>query len=102
MGIERDLARAEFGPRFDEVVALLFRHDSIGINFSDNSDEYEPEAVTLLPRLDEAKTVADLRRIILEEFVRWFGKSAGTESDYTEIARELWILIGGTWPNHPS
>lgn len=100
LNVDRDLTRAEYGSLFDEVVALLFRHDPIGLNFGVNSDEYEPEAATLLPRLDEAETAEALRRIVHEEFVRWFGDSAGPASDYTEIARELWVLIGGAWPNH--
>jgi hypothetical protein len=30
---------------------LLFRHDPVGINFEVNTDEYEPKAGTILPRL---------------------------------------------------
>lgn len=99
MTVDRDLVRAEYGALFDEVVALLFRYDPIGINFGVNSDEYEPEAASILPRLEEAGTAEDLRRIVHEEFIRWFGMSAGPESDYADIARELWVLIGGVWPN---
>jgi hypothetical protein len=36
---ERRQLRDTYGNLFDSVAALLFRHDPIGINFDDNSDE---------------------------------------------------------------
>ncbi len=53
--------------------ALLFRDDPIGINFESNRDEYHAEAQTIALRRIEAGSVADVRRIAHEEFVRWFG-----------------------------
>ena len=53
-------------------------------------DEYAPEAGTILPRLPEADSPADLRRIVREEFVRWFSEElAGEEARYEAIVREL-------------
>jgi len=45
--------RAEYREIFDSVAALLYRRDPIGINFSGDAstDEYEPEAEIILPRL---------------------------------------------------
>ena len=40
---ERKRLKAEYRELFDEVSKLLFQHDPIGINFEDNTDEYEPE-----------------------------------------------------------
>ncbi|MDH3592492.1 MAG: hypothetical protein OER88_11465, partial [Planctomycetota bacterium] len=48
---ERRQLRAEFGSLFDEVSGILFELDPIGINFKTNTDEYEPEVGTILPRL---------------------------------------------------
>ena len=48
---ENKRLKAKYGSLFDSITALLFRHDPIGINFEDNTDEYEPEARTILPRL---------------------------------------------------
>ncbi|WP_051343364.1 hypothetical protein [Pseudonocardia spinosispora] len=76
-----------------DVEALLFRHDPIGINFEHNTDEYGPEARTIVPRLAEAATESDLRRIIHEEFTHWFSADiAGPVDRYAEIAREVWQL----------
>jgi hypothetical protein len=72
---------------------LLFRHDPIGINFDHNTDEYRSEAETITLRLPEAATEHDLRRIIHEEFVRWFDAStAGPAERYDSITREIWQI----------
>jgi hypothetical protein len=82
--------RREFGSLYDFLLALLFEADPIGINFETNDDEYEPEVMTILPRLKEASGVKDLQRTVHEEFVRWFGaESAGPAAKYGEIARRL-------------
>jgi hypothetical protein len=82
--------KTEYGQLFDSVTALLFRHDPVGINFGNNTDEYEPEAETILPRLRTCQSADDVRDIVHEEFVRWFGESAGSPSAYTQIAVEIW------------
>jgi len=91
---ERRRLRAEYGQMFDSVAALLFRCDPIGIAFeNENTDEYEPETGTILPRLRECKSDDDVRRFVHEEFVRWFeAGNAGPEESYSEIASEIWTL----------
>ena len=75
---------------FAEVSAILFRHDLVGINFGGNTDEYDPEAGTILPRLRQGTTAEGVAEIVREEFVRWFGREApeGTES-YLALAEEI-------------
>lgn len=89
--------------RQEEVVgsveALLFRHDPIGLNFGNNVDEYRPEAETITLRLPGARSVDEVRRIVHEEFVRWFDQQlAGPESRYGEIAREVWQVWASSRP----
>ena len=45
-------AKLLYGPLFDEVSGILFLHDPMGVDFEDNTDEYEPETATILPRLE--------------------------------------------------
>ena len=97
--IQQDIAerrrqlKAQYGEMFDATAALLFRHDPIGINFEDNTDEYEPEARTILPRLRDCHSEADVCRVVHEEFVRWFGpETAKKQEHYAQIAREIWEL----------
>ena len=90
---ERRLLKAEYGELFDSVAALLFRHDPVSINFEVNTDEYQAEAGTILPRLRSCQTVDQVRQIVHEEFVRWFdAATAGPEKRYAEIASEIWQL----------
>jgi hypothetical protein len=90
---ERRRLKAEYGELFDSVAALLFRHDPAGINFEINPDEYETETGTILPRLRGCQSEDEVRRIIHEEFVRWFDAAiAGPEERYATIASEVWQL----------
>jgi hypothetical protein len=88
---EKRRLKAEYGELYFKVSEILFRHDPEGINFETNTDEYEPEVETILPRLREASSATELRRIIREEFIRWFGADeVGTEIEFEEIAQEVW------------
>ena len=74
----------------EEISAILFRHDPIGINFEDNTDEYNAEAGTILPRLRRDMTAEEVTAVVHEEFVRWFsGVDAGPEEKYAVIATEI-------------
>ncbi len=71
--------------------ALFFEADPIGINFESNTDEYRPEAETVQLRKSEAGSVEDVRRIVYEEFIRWFGDDVvGTPEKYEQVARSIW------------
>jgi hypothetical protein len=89
----RRRTKAEYGPLFDSIVALLFQHDPVGIKFESNTDEYEPEAEAILPRLNACQSVENVRQVVHEEFVRWFDPSTvGRVERYTQIAIEIWAL----------
>ena len=89
--------RAEYRELFDSMAALLYRHDPIGIRFENNTDEYESEARTILPRLRSCHSADDVLRVIHAEFVRWFDSDiAGPPERYEKIASEVWQL----WQGH--
>ena len=74
----------------DEISAILFRHDPIGINFDDNTDEYDAEAGTILARLRPDASVEEVTAIVHEEFIRWFGTdTAGPRQKYSAFAPEI-------------
>ena len=91
---ERSRLTAEYRELYDKVVALLFRHDPEGINFETNTDEYEPEVDTILPRLRSCHSEDDdVLKVVHEEFVQWFGaETAGPREHYARIAAEIWQL----------
>jgi hypothetical protein len=75
------------------LTSLLYRRDPLGLAASGApEDEYEPEVGTILPRLSDAKSPDDVRRIVHEEFLRWFGaeETTGSEAAYDPIAHEIW------------
>jgi hypothetical protein len=87
--------KQRYGKLFDDVAAALFAADPIGINFGNNTDEYEPEASTIIPRLHECQSANDVQNVTQEEFVRWFG-DAGTADRYEEVVEKIWQL----WKTH--
>lgn len=79
-----------------QIEAILFRHDLIGINFEENTDEYRAEAETITLRRAEAHSVDDVRRIAHQEFVRWFDeKLAGPEVRFDSVAQDIWRVFEG-------
>lgn len=93
MNSQRVYLKAQYRNLYSEVEEILFRHDPIGINFEDNTDEYDPEVDTILPRLKTAHSEEDVLDIIHEEFCRWFDSdTVGKKSHpvYKSIAKEVW------------
>jgi hypothetical protein len=67
--------------------------DPIEINFEYNTDEYEPEARTILPRLRTCHSAEDVLTVVHEEFQRWFDPEiAGPREKYSTIANDVWTL----------
>ena len=78
-------------------VFLDVKPEEVGINFETNTDEYEPEVGTILPRLQSCGPASDVARVVHEEFVRWFGTdTAGPISRYESVASEIRQL----WSDH--
>jgi len=98
MSTERELLRRErlvlkekYGDLFTAVSEALFKADLQGINFETNTDEYEPEAGTIIPRLGQANGQQDVVAIVREEFCRWFGpEEAAARRNYEPVAKQIW------------
>ena len=91
----RKVLRGDDGELYDRVSSILFEEDPIGINFGENTDEYEPEADTIVPRLKSCHTAGEVQAVVYEEMVRWFDATAGPAERYATIAARIWALIGG-------
>ncbi|MGA8150148.1 MAG: hypothetical protein WB952_04310 [Terriglobales bacterium] len=75
------------------LTELFYRHDPIGLAaMGAPEDEYEAEVSTVIPRLKDANGPDDVRRIVYQEFLRWFGteETAGPESGYNDLAKDIW------------
>lgn len=92
----RAKVKATYGNLYDQLSTLLFQHDPAGINFETNHDEYEPEVDTILPRLAACASALEVRRVLHEEFVRWFEADlVGPEERYDDLAHAVWQM----WKN---
>lgn len=104
---QRYRLKETYGALFDEISALLYRHDPIGINqMVDAEDrapenEYDPEAGTIIPRIASVSSPEDVLEVVYEEFERWFGsRTAGPKENYRQVAQDLWKLRNDNraWP----
>jgi len=88
---KRNSVRYEFRALFNALSTFLFEADPIGINYRTNTDEYDSEVETIIPRLKEAHSEDDVRRIIHEEFCQWFAPDdVGPIEKYSGIAAKVW------------
>jgi hypothetical protein len=93
--------RLEYGTLFDAIAAILFRHDPIDINYENNTDEYEPEARTILPRLRTCQSAEDVQSVVYEEFQQWFGdEMVDSAEGYKAISEEIWCLWQNSGASH--
>lgn len=81
----------------DELTAVLFEADPIGLNFDTNTDEYAAEAQSIALRLPEVSDLDQLRELVHQEFVRWFDADlAGSPSMYTALTQKVLAV----WHRH--
>ena len=83
--------RAKYGPLYDRVAAILFEADPAGVNFGDNTDEYEPEVDHIVPRLRSCSSVEDVQRVVVEEFTKMF------DDDTVEAPERFHRIAGLIW-----
>jgi hypothetical protein len=87
---ERAELRKRYESAYDQLAALLFEEDPVGINFGDNSDEYEPEVGGILPRLASCRGLDDIESMVHQEFCAWFGDdTAGPRERYARVASRI-------------
>ena len=95
----RALTKA-YSTAFGRLSQILFEEDPIGINFEDNTDEYDPEARTILPGLRHCRTIDEIQSLLYLAFVRWFdAEIAGPPARYRRAAERIWTEMA-EW-RHP-
>lgn len=91
MTSERHALKLKYGALFDEVSAALYAADPMGVNLGGNTDEYDSEAGTIVPRLQGAHSADDVQVIVFEEFCKWFDEAnAGDIGRYEEVSAIIW------------
>jgi hypothetical protein len=101
---KRARLREKFGPLFDTVAEILFRHDPMQLSMGFNQDEYYPEVDAILVRLEDLHAPLELRRAVWEVFKDLFGAdedtdtgdpedledNVGEEARFDQIANDIW------------
>lgn len=84
----------QYGAIYDLVLETLYRYDPWWVGWKGDvpfgAEEYAPEADQIVPRLTEAQSADDIRRIIHEVMGLYYGKTLGGEERYAEMAQEIW------------
>lgn len=83
----------------DAVCALLAEQDPMDIMYGGNPREYEPEALSIVERMESAASGLDLSSVLAivhEEFCRWFNRElAGPPERLSGIASEVLRIWDG-------
>jgi hypothetical protein len=93
--------RAEFGPLYDRVSAILFEQDPGDVNFGDNTDEYESEVDLIVPRLRSCTSVDDVQRVVVDVFSKMFDDdTVSSPARFRRVASLIWtelssLTVGG-------
>jgi hypothetical protein len=95
----RSELRAQHGPLYDRVSAILFEQDPAGVNFGDNTDEYESEADLIVPRLRSCSSSEDVQRVVFEEFAKMFDdETVESPERFARIAALIWTELSSLTP----
>jgi hypothetical protein len=84
--------KREYGSLFASISEALFKADPAHLNYEVNTDEYDPESATIIPRLSSARSAEDVETILKEELSRWFGDIGVSTDNLAPLATEIWML----------
>jgi hypothetical protein len=90
---ERQRLKRDYAAMFEDLTAFLYEHDPLGVNFGINPREYEPEVGTILPRVFDAESPAEIVEVVREEFDRWFGESRIENATCEDIAEGIFAIV---------
>ncbi|MBL8515825.1 MAG: hypothetical protein JNM76_02555 [Betaproteobacteria bacterium] len=76
------------------VAAAINAADPLGLlEGGAPADEYDSEVGTIVPRVAKAGNFFEVRRIVDEEFRRWFGREITGRHTDEVIARAIWEAV---------
>ncbi len=96
---ETTALKQKYGTLYDKLLSCLYKHDIVGLaDCGAPLDEYAPELSTILPRLPSCHSAADVHKVLLDEYARWFSPRHVEKPDrFQLLAEELWAM----WQSHP-
>ena len=92
---DRKAGRAKYKALAAAVARAIDDADPIGLlGLGCPGDEYSPEIGTVVPRVSKASSASEVRQILHEEFLAWFGEgTAGPQDAYETPAARIWEAV---------
>lgn len=91
--LDLDSVKNQYGERFEELRAIINRHDPIVLLDEEGTpkDEYDPEVKTLIVQIDSNMSEKELHDRVFAEFRHWFGGESvtGPKERYRELSEEI-------------
>lgn len=80
--------------KIDQLCIILYRFDPVLLHDC-GYQEYELEALSILPRLDDCDNSAKVEVVVEEEFIYWFGREwrynkEFTPTDFRKMCSKIW------------
>ncbi|HLD34100.1 MAG TPA: hypothetical protein VJB66_05210 [Candidatus Nanoarchaeia archaeon] len=73
---------------------IFNKHDTIGIFFGDNIDEYDLETKQIIAKFKSSKNKSEFLTLVHKVFIRMFDKKiAGSKSRYLKLSNELYARL---------
>ena len=76
------------------IAAILYECDPACLNFGCNDDEYDPEAISIIYELQNAKGAEDVANIVIQEFQAWLGEDLSpfrANDKFIRMCRSIWM-----------
>lgn len=77
----------------NQLRTIINTHDPVGLLAMDApEDEYDPEVKSILARLKNNMIEEEVRQVVFEEFIKWFGKDTlkGSDQLLVNISKDIY------------
>ncbi len=92
----------EYVAAFSRLSSVLFAEDPAGVNYDDNTDEYDPEALMIVVRLHYCSGPKDVVRVIKEVVSAQWDGPPRPFFRYGKLARRIWDEVVPLLPRKQS
>lgn len=88
------MVRSQHPQLLQSISSILYNCDPMCLNFDCNGDEYDPEAISIIYELQDAKSAKDVANIVIGQFQEWFGEDLSpfkANDKFIRMCRSIWM-----------
>ena len=77
------------------ISTILYECDPVCLNYGFNDDEYDPEAISIIYELQDAKSAQDSSDIVIRQIQEWFGEDLSPYKDngkFLRMCQRIWMV----------